>query len=305
MNATETPLQPDRTPTLILDADERPMELRTPARGPRVGLPWLVLGAVIVTAAALVWVWRTNTPPPVPVAPAATQPPAASALPAPSVRFPIEEVPAHAGLTTGIAPTPGLPLLAASDAALIEALTGLPGGGMLVRLLEPQDVARRIVATIDNLPRSSLPAQIRSVRTVAGAFAVSGSDAPVTIASDNAARYASYLQVAEAIDTRQLVAAYVRFYPLLQQAYRELGYPNAHFNDRLVEAIDLLLATPAPAEPVALVQPNVMYQFANPALEALPVGQKMMLRMGNANAARAKAKLKELRRALTGVASPI
>ena len=48
----------------------------------------------------------------------------------------------------------------------------------------------------------------------------------------------------ESVDTGRLAALYVRFYPLFQQAYRDLGYPNGYFNDRLVEVIDHLLVTP-------------------------------------------------------------
>jgi hypothetical protein len=43
------------------------------------------------------------------------------------------------------------------------------------------------------------------------------------------------------------------------------------------------------------VQPKVLYEFADPALEALPSGQKILLRMGPENAARVKAKLREIR----------
>ena len=44
--------------------------------------------------------------------------------------------------------------------------------------------------------------------------------------SDNSARYAPVVALVHAIDTKQLVATYVRFYPLFQQAYRELAYPT-------------------------------------------------------------------------------
>ena len=63
--------------------------------------------------------------------------------------------------------------------------------------------------------------------------------------------------------------------------------------------IDLLLATPEVAGPLELVRPNVMYQFADPTLEARPAGQKLLLRMGPDNAAAVKAKLKELRSLIT------
>ena len=47
--------------------------------------------------------------------------------------------------------------------------------------------------------------------------------------------------------------------------------------------------------PIALVQPNVMYRYADPALEALSPGQKTLIRMGPANEAVLKARLRELK----------
>jgi len=74
-----------------------------------------------------------------------------------------------------------------------------------------------------------------------------------------------------------------------------LGYPDGYFNDRAVAVIDQLLATPQPAEPVRLVRPHVLYEFADPKLEALSSGQKLLIRMGPDNAARVKTVLAELR----------
>jgi hypothetical protein len=42
----------------------------------------------------------------------------------------------------------------------------------------------------------------------------------------------------------------------------------------------------------------VFYKFADPELEGLSAGQKIMLRMGAENAAKVKAKLREIRRVL-------
>jgi hypothetical protein len=100
------------------------------------------------------------------------------------------------------------------------------------------------------------------------------------------------------IDTKQLVTSYTRYYPLFQDAYESLGHPPQYFNDRLVEVIDHLLATPDIRGPVALVQPNVLYQFADPRLESRSAGQKLLIRMGSDNATAVKAKLRELRAAL-------
>lgn len=78
---------------------------------------------------------------------------------------------------------------------------------------------------------------------------------------------------------------------------------------RSVEVVDVLLATPEPAEsprlervdlngPVPSVRPWVRYRFADPALEALTAGQKILLRVGPVNEHRLKAKFAELRKAL-------
>ena len=80
------------------------------------------------------------------------------------------------------------------------------------------------------------------------------------------ARYTPYVQMAEAIDAKNLVSAYVHFYPLIQQDYRDLGYPKGYFNDRLIEAIDDLLAAPELTDPLQLVQPKVLYQYSDPEL---------------------------------------
>jgi len=153
---------------------------------------------------------------------------------------------------------------------------------------------RRIVATIDNLPRRKVALRLMPVKPVGGTLLATGGDAGA-ISPENAARYARYAAVVEMVDAKKLAAVYVQFYPLFQQAYQELGYPSGHFNDRLVDVIDNLLAAPAPGEPAKVVRPKVFYEFADPELEALPAGQKVLVRIGTANASKVKAKLREIR----------
>ena len=148
-----------------------------------------------------------------------------------------------------------------------------------------------------------LPLERRPVQRVAGTFQVQGDDTHATLDPANYARYQPYVAVVRNLDVTALMKVYVRFYPLLQHTYENLGYPKGYFNDRLVESIDVLLATPQLTGPIDLVRPNVMYQFADPALEARPAGQKLLLRMGPDNAAAIKEKLTEMRGALTA-ASP-
>jgi len=125
------------------------------------------------------------------------------------------------------------------------------------------------------------------------------------IAGNDAGRYTAYVNAAESIDSRLLAQFYVRLYPLFQQAYAELGYPDGYFNDRLIGVIDHLLAAPEPKSPVYLTQPRILFEFADPNLEELSAGQKILVRVGIDNEMRLKAKLRDIRKALTGKAAPL
>jgi hypothetical protein len=130
---------------------------------------------------------------------------------------------------------------------------------------------------------------------VPGRLAVAGGDDAATLSAANSARYAPYVRVFESVDEHALVQGYVGAYALFQRAYEELGYPGQYFNDRLMDAIDDMLASPAIDGPVRLVQSKVLYEFADPDLESRSAGQKIMLRMGRDNASRVKAKLRAIR----------
>src|SRR5262245_4899249 len=71
--------------------------------------------------------------------------------------------------------------------------------------------------------------------------------------------------------------------------------------DRVVEVIDHLLATPEIEEPLRFIQPRVLYEFADPKLQKLSGGQKILLRMGPANLHKLKAKLREIRDGLVAM----
>ena len=194
-----------------------------------------------------------------------------------------------------------LPELDASDGAVRERFAALLEQQEFARLIRFDRLIRRLVVTVDNLDRPELPQKLLPLRNPAGSFLVRGAEDQLTLSSDNTKRYAPYVRLAEAVDSQTLVGAYTRFYPLFQQAYVDLGYPAGYFNDRLIEILDHLLATPAVREPVRLTQPKVAYLFADPTLEKLSAGQKLLIRIGPENSAKIRVKLLELRRALTNL----
>ncbi|WP_028080397.1 DUF3014 domain-containing protein [Solimonas soli] len=238
-------------------------------------------------------------------APAAAPAPAASASPPP------EPAPATAAELrvpdeASSSPALVLPPLAESDVAMRNELEALVGRAPIESFLIPLQIVRRWVAFIDSLDRDGVPLQRRPAKAVSGRPAVeTGSDGRLQLGAANAQRYQSYIAVLQAIDAQKLVGFYFRYYPLFQQAYDELGYGDgAYFNTRLLEVIDHLLATPQVEGPIALVQPKVLYQFADPELESRSFGQKMLIRMGADNAAAVKAKLREIRAAIVARARP-
>jgi hypothetical protein len=275
---------------------------------------WVILVLVWVAIGAGVYYWWQQQgaappapPPAAPVAEAPAPPPAPPAPAEPQIRHPVEEARPDAAAEPEPAP---LPPLGESDKAVRDALAGLVGRKPLDAFLADTGLVHRFVATVDNLPRDKASASRWPVKRTAGQFTTATRADGVYLAPENDRRYEPLLRVMESADTGKLVALYVRFYPLFQRAYVELGHPKGYFNDRLIEVIDHLLATPERTAPIQLVPPDVkgpvklerpweMYRFADPDLEAHSAGQKILLRMGAGNAGRVKAKLRDVRRQLT------
>ena len=187
-----------------------------------------------------------------------------------------------------------LPSLDDSDAYFLLEI-GSTLGPVVESLLVREAVIDRLVTTIDNLPRKHVSEKIRPVGRLPQSFRPDTFDDVITLGPANFSRYDDLVGQIAGADVDAIADLYQRFYPLFQQSYERLGYPDAYFNDRLVEVIDHLLEAPTPAEPVGLVRPNVLYEFADPDLESLSSGQKLLVRMGPANAGTVKGTLREFR----------
>lgn len=205
----------------------------------------------------------------------------------PPVRNPLGETP----------PPKPLPTLDDSDPPMQESLSDVFGKA-LDPFLVPKNIVRHTVATIDNLPRKKTAVQMWPVKPIGGELVASGNEEELTLSADNYARYDRLIKILQSTDTAQLATLYKQYYPLFQEAYVSLGYPDGYFNDRLVEVIDHLLATPDVTGPIQLKRPSVNFEYVDPELENLSSGQKLLVRMGSANAAIVKDKLRQLRQAI-------
>jgi Protein of unknown function (DUF3014) len=277
--------------------------------------PWLIALGVLALAALAWWMGRqqgAHAPAPMvsaPVAPApapAPPPPVAITAPAPAppaapaVQNPIDDA----------AKTAALPALDASDPTVRKALTDWLGDKTVNTLLRSDDFVRRVVVTVDNFGREHAAPRLWPLNPAPGKFIVARKGAGETAAPENAARYQAIVALATSMEPARAAATYRAHYPLFQQAYRELGYPTGYFNDRLVQVIDRLLATPEPAQPPAVRKVEIkgelaaasptsnFYEFTDPALDGLAAGQKLLLRMGVDNERKVKAQLRAFRAAI-------
>jgi len=257
-----------------------------------------VIALVGAIGAGLWYLTKASAP-----APIALRPTAPASAPA------IASVPPDA---TASAPAIANPIdaPAASDTAPLDvntAMTDLFGRQAVLSLFQLSDFPRRVAATVDNLGRGHAPSSLWPVNAASGRIIVTTTNGATTLSPDNGLRYTPYLLLVESVDMRQAAATYVRLYPLIQRAYEEIGFPGRYFNDRLVEVIDQLLATPEPNAPLGVHLPTingpvrpqrpwVLYEFDDPALQSLTAGQRIMLRMGPVNERRMKMRIADFRR---------
>lgn len=273
----------------------------------------LALAALVLLGAAYAWwQWGPKAQPDV-VKPAVTAPqPAAPEPEAPATPAAAEPAPPESHPLEAAADAQGNPPLAADDAAALEtAVSTFLGREKTLRFVATDGLARRIVATVDNLARKQAAARLWPLHPVGGRMAVTQTDdGGMQIAPANAARYDAVVGWVGSVDPVQVAGLYRRVYPVLQRTYEELGYPRQRFNDRLVTVIDHLLQTPEPAGSidvklvqvhgqVATQQPWLRYEFADADLQQLSAGQKILVRMGVAHTQRIKAWLQAVRAQIT------
>ena len=260
---------------------------------------------VVLGTAFVGWRWyqqqqQLPEAPPVAAAPNDGLAPAPAPVPAPESLEPRNPIDAIA------VPDTGLPTVTDSDTRVMKALVDLLGSKNVADFLKFDGVVRRFVATVDNLAREQAPASAWPVQPARQRFTTAGQGEKQVIAPNNAARYNAIVLFAESVDPAKAAKTYARLYPLFQQAYEELGYPGRYFNDRLIAVIDHLLQAPEPAGPVQVrlvevkgnvpsQRPWVRYEYADPQLEAMSSGQKIMVRMGLENERKLKASMRAFR----------
>lgn len=194
--------------------------------------------------------------------------------------------------------------LATSDAAVRQVVGELSSRPELAAWLATDDLIRRFVASVHNIADGVSPKAHLEFLRPAEPFQVVREADRVTVDPASWRRYDRVASVVSSLDAVGTVALYRELEPLVDEAHREIAPPGQLFQERLVAAIDHLLAAPLPEAPVEVVEKVVTFSYADQRYESLSTAQRQLLRMGPENATAVRSKLAELRAALAATAPP-
>lgn len=218
-------------------------------------------------------------PPPKPVTP---EPPKPEPLPVPEPPPPEPEF--------------VLPLLEESDPLIRDGLVTLTRHEGINEWVASPQLVRKYVAFVDNIAHGQIAKEAVRALAPEGPFLVKQIDEK-TFELDPASydRYDEFTEIAVSIDAKRAAEFYQLLRPLIENAYKELGYgEDQSFEDVTFQAIGRLLETPVIEEPIRLNRPVVMYKFEDERLENLSAAQKQLIRMGPRNTRLLQDKISEV-----------
>lgn len=170
-----------------------------------------------------------------------------------------------------------------SDAVARELGAKLSGDRFVAMFLKENDLIRRFVAAVDTIAAGGVPFSQLGFLKPARRFAVLKRAGRFYLDPAGFRRFDPLAGSASSLDEARCAALYRLFSPLLQEAYRELGYPEGDFNRVLARAADEILAAPVVEGDIALIEKGVGFAFADPKLEELSDARKLLVRMGPQN----------------------
>jgi hypothetical protein len=156
------------------------------------------------------------------------------------------------------------------------------------------EIVRKFVAAVDNIANGLSSKSQVDFFAPKGEFKAVKRDGGLVIVQASYDRYNPVADVFISLDARASARLYNALKPVFQQAYAELGYPDADFHDTLTQAIAELLSTPVIEGRVLLEKKVASYAFVDQMLEGLSQAQKQFLRMGPDNVQIIQTKLREL-----------
>ena len=253
--------------------------LPPPARRPS-SLLWLVVVALAVATAAAFYLVANRKSRPVPV----SQAEAARA--------------AQVKPLGGAAASIDVPPLDQSDPVVRELVRQLTSHPRIAAWLATDGLIRTFTVAIENVAGGSTPAARFRVWRPPSGFEVVPRGRDLQIAPRSFERYDDLADAAASIDAAGAARLYATLKPRIEEAHRDLGYPDTPVDRTLERAIVSLLRTPVPTGAERLETKGIGYGYVDPALEGLTPAQKQLLRMGPRNVRMIQSALRQIAIAL-------
>jgi hypothetical protein len=257
----------------------------------------VVVLVLVILLAMVVIFWRSGPEPvPAPVRDHEVFERAAEPDPEPHWPEPVAPLPQPDPVVEPIEPMLVVPRLNESDdfarrqLLQLEVVEGEPAEAWLER----DDVVRRLTVLMDNAATGNVPRQQLEPLALEAPFPVVRENESIYVDERGFQRYDRIVDTLVRIQPERAVALLHTLSPLISQALQELGYRQPNPQARVRAAIDHALTTPVVEDRIELVQPGVLYQYADPELEALTALQKQLLRMGPDNVRRVQGYLREV-----------
>ena len=187
-----------------------------------------------------------------------------------------------------------LPALGDSDAFVRELVDALLAHPNLAAWLVGDNLIRQFVVTVDNVANGRNPAQQLAVLRPERRFRATGDGEQMLIDPASYQRYDLFARVTGALDPPGAALLYQTLEPLLDEAHRELGYPDTPFRRTLERAVRHLLAAPVVESPPVVVRRATLHLYADERLEALTPAQKQFIGMGPDNVLVVQAQLRAI-----------
>ena len=185
-----------------------------------------------------------------------------------------------------------------SDGTIKTKLLNLTDYDAFARLLINEALLERFVIMTNTLAAEQIPDNNRILIQPEKPFRTYRQADKEWIDPASYKRYTPYVEVFESLETGSLLQLYQEYKPAINNIFAEIGRPLGSFDEKLKDAIDVLLDTPEVPVPVEVFTDSVMYKFADSQLESLTAPQKQLLRTGPENMRRIKAKLREIKETL-------
>ena len=180
-----------------------------------------------------------------------------------------------------------------SDKLMRKLAAELSSRPELAKWLLTKDIIRKFVAAVDNIANGQSPRKNIDFFNP-GKFFPLKKEGVCYLDPAGFKRYSPVANVFVSLDSEGCIRLYKQLKSALQEAYKDLGYPDKDFNITLFQAIDELMKVPVIEEDVALEEKLMSYVMVDPELEKMSEAQKHLFRMGPVNIRKIKAKLKEL-----------